>query len=271
MPEGMSVDSGLKGLTNADGSDLPTGTNRHGVGEDSILDGRLGANSPRDAQRNPLGELKGADSGGKPPGAELGSRAPNWDLVGADPEEFEIPEQLDTPAPPLPEPPDAPPEEERNPPTPPPPGDGPIPEPKPDDPGPLRSDPDAVAGGDRRHPARRHRRAARRRWFRRATEDRGRCAAGARRPPPRPSDEGGRHRHFDRDASRQAGRSGGPHDQPGYRDRAATAVDRRRVVAGVVTTSVCSAGRTRPRLLHLMAVVPRGSAWSGRVAAESLR
>ena len=186
MPEGMSVESGLAGLKNVDGSDLSTGTNRYGIGEDDILDGRLGANSPRDVQRDPLASAKGTESGsGPPPGAALGSRAPNWDLVGADPEEFEIPAELNTPAPPIPFPPDAPPEEERIPPPAPPPGDEPIPEPKPPDPGPLTDRPRLRHGRWRRSAQSRCRAPlCRRRW--RGPTDRGGRAAGALRPAPRP-------------------------------------------------------------------------------------
>jgi hypothetical protein len=149
MPEGMSVDSGLKGLKNLDGSDLPTGSNRYGVGEDAILDGRLGANSPRDVQRNPLAGT-GSDSGpkGGAPPVDLGSRGPNWDLVGADPEDdWELPVKPHETPTLMSDPPSPPPEGERQPPTPPPDdGSDPLPEPEPD-PGPLRTDPDSDIGG----------------------------------------------------------------------------------------------------------------------------
>ena len=96
MPEGMSVESGLKDLKNIDGSDLSTGTNHFGVGDDDILDDRPGTDSPRDMQRDPgstIGTAGGgvADGGGissghgsRPPGqAPSGSADPgnNPDLV----------------------------------------------------------------------------------------------------------------------------------------------------------------------------------------------
>ena len=92
MPEGMSIKSGLEGLMNIDGSDLSTGSNHFGVGEEAILDGRLDANSPLRMSRDPLEAAKStADSTGHgtapPAGADISSRAPNWDLVsgkGAD-------------------------------------------------------------------------------------------------------------------------------------------------------------------------------------------
>jgi hypothetical protein len=90
MPEGMSIDSGLKGLTNLDGTDLKSGVNHFGIGEDSILVGHLGENSPLGMERDPLtpGPKLGSanDDGwqGDPPpeGTDLNYRAPNNDLVG---------------------------------------------------------------------------------------------------------------------------------------------------------------------------------------------
>src|SRR5688500_14808954 len=41
-PEGMSVDTALVGMTNLDGSPISMGPDHDGVGEESILEGRLG-------------------------------------------------------------------------------------------------------------------------------------------------------------------------------------------------------------------------------------
>ena len=153
MPEGMSVDSGLKGLTNVDGSPLSSGADHFGIGEDSLLTGRLGANSPLDMLRDPAGGGGDGPKGQPPAGADLGSRGPNWDLVGGEadtkPDEFELPgaiKPVDTPPPPMADPPAPPPDAEREPPPPPKPdGEDPDPDPEPG-PVPLRTDPDA--GGD---------------------------------------------------------------------------------------------------------------------------
>ena len=147
MPGGMSVDSGLKGLTNLDGTDLPTGANHFGIGEDSLLTGRLGANSPLDMLKDPAVGGDGSKAG--PPGAELGPRGPN--LVGGEaeaPDEYELPGAIqpsETPPPPMSDPPAPPPEEDREPPPPPKP-DGEDPDPVPN-PTPLRTDPDAGGNG----------------------------------------------------------------------------------------------------------------------------
>ncbi len=127
-PEGMSVGSGLSGLTNLDGSALLTGSNQLAAalgdagltGPGSALDGRLGDNSLLGAQRDPLASASG-DAGltgpgsGPPTGADLGLGAPNWGLVGND-DDFDDPYEY----PPAPDPghtppPDAPPDAERDP------------------------------------------------------------------------------------------------------------------------------------------------------------
>ena len=148
MPEGMSVESGLKGLTNLDGTSLSTGTDRLGVGADSLLAGRLGANSPLDMLKD-LGGGSGQTGTGGPAGAGLGSRGPNWDLLSGagdtQPDEFELPGAIkpsETPPPPMSDPPPPPPEAEREPPPPPKP-DGVDPDPDPG-PTPLQTDPDAA-------------------------------------------------------------------------------------------------------------------------------
>ena len=91
IPEGMSVDTGLTGLKNLDGSDLPTGPDHDGLGEDALLEGRIGANSPLDMERDPLAANGGAPSGTQPSGghggappedADLSFNAPNPDLYG---------------------------------------------------------------------------------------------------------------------------------------------------------------------------------------------
>ena len=124
IPDGMSVVSGLSGLTILDGSALPTGSNQlaaalgdagsTGPGS-AILEGQLGANSPLGMQRDPLATALG-DAGltgpgsGPPTGADLGLGARNWGLVGND-DDFDDPYEY----PPAPDPghtppPDAPPD-----------------------------------------------------------------------------------------------------------------------------------------------------------------
>ena len=149
MPEGMSVDSGLKGLTNLDGTSLSTGADHFGIGADSLLAGRLGANSPLDMLKDPAGG-SGQTGAAGPAGADLGSRGPNWDLLSGEgdtkPDEFELPGAIkptDTPPPPMSDPPSPPPDAERQPPPPPKPdGVDPDPDPEPG-PTPLQTDPDA--------------------------------------------------------------------------------------------------------------------------------
>ena len=108
VPAGQSLAGGLAGLTNVDGSKLPTGTNHYGVGKDGPLAGRVDANSPHNVQRDPLAAAPTSGKGGRdplidtlgrdpgpaasggsraanattpPPGAELSSNAPHWELV----------------------------------------------------------------------------------------------------------------------------------------------------------------------------------------------
>ncbi len=86
MPEGMSIESGLEGLKNIDGSDLSTGSNHFGVGEEAILDSRLNANSPFNVDRDPFapsasGGTSSESGSAAPVGADLTSRSPKWDLV----------------------------------------------------------------------------------------------------------------------------------------------------------------------------------------------
>jgi hypothetical protein len=109
MPEGTTIDSGLDGMANLDGSDLSKGQNHFGVGEDELLQGRGGHENPLDMQRDPAatsprptgpppasqaavgwsddGASKdvGATGGSTPPpGADVSTRAPNSDLVSGE-------------------------------------------------------------------------------------------------------------------------------------------------------------------------------------------
>ena len=158
-PEGMAVDTGLTGLTDLQGNALPTGADHDGIGGDDILGGRLGANSPVDAQRNPLG-TSGGDTGGKPGGPPgqggSGSAMPgmrNRDLYGNEDDLDHHDKPDETPPPPphepdSPEPPAPPIVDDDGYPIPPPPPDLP---PLPDSPdlGPDdMTDPDAGGGGE---------------------------------------------------------------------------------------------------------------------------
>ncbi len=117
-PEGHDVERNLTDLNDGFGRDIPTGTNHHGVGTtydqdsrvgesdvDRVLDGRdpaKPATPPRPGgqgeKRTDFGVADGSAEKGSgqfvssgthagvspPPGVELGSRAPHWDLVSDD-------------------------------------------------------------------------------------------------------------------------------------------------------------------------------------------
>lgn len=127
-PEGMSVGSGLSGLTNLDGSALLTGSNQTAAalgdskltGPGSAFDGRLGDNSLLGVQRDPLASASGeagstGPGSGPPTGADLGLGAPDGGLVSND-DDFDDPYEYPTaPDPGHTPPPDAPPDAERDP------------------------------------------------------------------------------------------------------------------------------------------------------------
>ena len=72
MPDGMTVETGLAGLTNLDGSNLRAGPDHLGVGADSILDGRVGG--------SPLDDVDNAASAQPPAPEMVGGR--NMGLYG---------------------------------------------------------------------------------------------------------------------------------------------------------------------------------------------
>jgi hypothetical protein len=148
MPEGTTIDSGLDGMANLDGSDLSKGQNHFGVGEDELLQGR-GDESPASMLRDALGGARAGGSGPSGPDADLSFNAPNMDLVsgeGDSPDEDWLEATPPPPPPPVADPPSPPPEQDREPPPPPGP-DGSPPQPDPDPgPAPLQTDPDAGGG-----------------------------------------------------------------------------------------------------------------------------
>lgn len=100
IPEGMTVDTALVGMTNIDGTSISFGTDHDGIGDDSILEGRLGANSPRDVTRDIATSTStfvptSGDGGGTEPPPGIPGK---YDLVSAEDggTEFDILSPIET-------------------------------------------------------------------------------------------------------------------------------------------------------------------------------
>lgn len=93
-PSGMSLEQSLP--TGLDGQPLPTTRHYGNADADKLMESRVDENSPLGMKRDLLdsGAQHGAGTraGAPPPGVQLGTRAPNSDLVGAELPEYEKPD-----------------------------------------------------------------------------------------------------------------------------------------------------------------------------------
>ena len=91
-PSGLSLDQALP--VGLDGQAIPTQHHYGNADADQMMGTRVDQNSPLTMQRSPLGGGTTTTPGSTPPpGVELGNRAPNISLVGADLPEYEEPDE----------------------------------------------------------------------------------------------------------------------------------------------------------------------------------